>query len=123
MKADKLLRQNALFIASTTLFLTHQFVEPFYKNTLIDSYLDDILFFPVVYGFCLLVFKLLLGQNFTLPLLWALSGFVLTVVSTEFIFPNFSNKHTKDLNDVIAYAIGFMLFWFFGNATFNRPKI
>ncbi|MFY0672078.1 MAG: hypothetical protein JXQ87_01655 [Bacteroidia bacterium] len=102
------------------LFMVHQFVEPFYKHKLIDSYLDDICFLPVAYGFVKLLIQQSIDHSFKLSISHAITGLVVSILATEILFPALSNKHTADFYDGIAYMIGSILFMLFGNKQFNN---
>ncbi len=97
------------------LFLMHQFTEPFFKHWLIDGYLDDFCFLPVAFGFSTVIISNTVSANFRFTKKMAFVGFLLTVVSTELIFPVLSKKHTADMFDTLAYAAGGLIFLAFGN--------
>ena len=111
----KYLRAYLLFIMASTLFIIHQLVEPFIHQPIIDSYLDDILFLPVVYSIVLVLMRPFTSSSFILPVPMMFLGWATTSFFTEWLFPLLSPQHTADLLDVLAYALGGVLFAVFGN--------
>jgi len=109
------LRQYYLPILAVLLFMAHQLSEPFIELSIIDSYLDDLLFFPVVYGVLVFIFRLFMGLHYRLPIPMMFIGFVLTFFSTEVLFPSISNLHVSDPWDGLAYFSGGFLFHFSTN--------
>ncbi|MGB0429975.1 MAG: hypothetical protein ACPGLV_05840 [Bacteroidia bacterium] len=107
-------RQIILSLICTIAFLIHQFTEPFIHFVFIDSYLDDICFLPVAYGFITLVIRSVINDNFKMNLQMVLLGVIITGLATEWLFPKLSNKHTGDIFDIVAYTVGGILFWFIG---------
>jgi hypothetical protein len=103
-----------------TAFLSHQFVEPFATLPLIDSYLDDLCFLPVAFGFIQFIVHHSIDESYRLNWKQALIGAVITTLATEVLFPYLSNKHVADPYDTIAYTIGALLFMIFGNKQFNN---
>ena len=99
-----------LFLWSTTLFLAHQIWMQWINITLLDSYLDDLVFLPCIYSFITLLFQKVVHKQFTLPVYFCLSGLVLSSLATEWLFPQLSNLHTRDPLDVLAYAVGLEVF-------------
>lgn len=95
--------------------MAHQLFEPFIELGFIDSYLDDLLFFPVVYGVLIFVFRLFISPQYCLPIPMMLIGLITTFLSTEVLFPSLSNQHVSDPWDGLAYSLGCVIFHFTGN--------
>lgn len=115
MDSLKYVKGYGFFLVASTLFLVHQFVEPFHHHSMVDSFLDDVLFLPIAYSIVLILVRALTSQQFTMPLLMVVSGWFITGLFTEGLFPILSEKHTADVYDLIAYAVGGALFMWLGN--------
>lgn len=101
-----------LFIISTLLFLTHQFLQwglgihiPF-----VDSYLDPFLAMPIL----LLLLDWEMEFFRTRPQLnemELLASFIIFSVIFEWLFPYLSADFTGDVWDIVAYFLGGVLYY------------
>ena len=84
------------------------------KITFLYSYLDDLLFFPLM-----LTLILLIKQNFNSKYIMSkkllFSFFVFFSTLTEFIYPNIFSRCTYDPFDILCYAIGSIWFYLYFN--------
>jgi len=111
--------QNPLVLGCTFLYLFHSvFRRLFSEPEIFNSYLNDLLCMPLV-----LAAAIFLQRNFILRK----AGYQLTVyqilvvliywsVMFEVVIPRVVSRYTSDWFDVLAYAAGAALFYFFGNA-------
>ena len=77
----------------------------------LDNYLDPVIAMPILLYAVLWERRILLkGNNITLSYTEILGYFLLMVIFGEIIFPLMSNKFTADYWDVLAYAIGTLLY-------------
>ncbi|WP_299706216.1 magnesium citrate secondary transporter [uncultured Pontibacter sp.] len=111
--------RHPVFLVSVVLFLVNQALEQtgvFFP--LLFSYLDDLLAMPIVLTIILAAERIYFRKDdFVLPLAWISGAVAAFSVFFELILPPFSQKHTADWLDVVAYAVGAVLFHF----TVNRP--
>ncbi|PRD47181.1 hypothetical protein [Sphingobacterium haloxyli] len=102
-----------LFTVSSILFLMHQYAQKVAKVSLpiIDSYLDPILFMPIVLPLIGWERKLIY-QNpaYTLPLSHVFACFLLVSVLFEIILPLWNERMTADVWDVPFYALGALIY-------------
>lgn len=94
-----------------------------YHFPFFHDHLADFLCMPVVLGLALAFMRLVKqNQSYTLHPIQIISGTVLYGFLFEGIFPMISNKHIADWRDLIAYALGAILFWAFMNGKMAFPK-
>ena len=95
-----------LTLGATLLFLLHQGWSPYWPNRWVDSYLDDVLFLPVVLGWGAMGFRGLLKTPRPIPLGWWLSASIYLVLMVEVGFPRWNPAFVYDPWDFLAYAFG-----------------
>lgn len=109
------------FIAFLFIFLTHQILQKGLGINIqfIDSYLDPLLFLPILLHLVLWERRVLFGLDSLHVLSWQgiLTITALVSVLAEYFFPLWSANFTRDYWDVLCYFIGGV---FFG-AFLNRP--
>lgn len=115
LRMKRYISAYALSLILSIVFLAHQIIEPIAKNKIIDSYLDDVCFLPVAYGFIQFIIHNSIESTYKVNWKQAILGVLITSISTEILFPIFSDKHFADPFDVIAYIIGAVLFMILGN--------
>jgi hypothetical protein len=114
----KELLQSPFFIVCTIIFLSHQLAEKVLgiHIYLLDSYLDCLLFFPIVLTL-ITIERRFFSKNigYKLAVFEILTiGIILSILFEE-IIPLFFSQFTKDYLDYIAYALGLLMFHFFIN--------
>lgn len=114
------MRHSALprpfFYICVGLFLLHQVLQKglHVQLPLPDAYLDPLLCVPILLGL-VSVERGLLFQRAHISLLEVIFFVVLCSALFELGFPRWSPAFTYDAWDVLAYAAGGVLFWYFGN--------
>jgi len=86
----------------------------------INAHLSDALALPVILALALAFFRRLYFQQlaFTLPLSWVISAWLVLSLWFEMLLPALQpDKATGDPLDVVAYALGGLVFWHW----LNRP--
>jgi len=79
------------------------------------SYLDDLLFFPIILTLILIIQQKTFHINYVLSKQSIFFSFIFFSVLTEIIYPNISPRFTYDSFDLIAYALGVMIFYWYFN--------
>lgn len=111
--------KHPLFIISMLLAAGNQVME---RNgiflTFIHAYLDDLLCFPIVLSVGLAAYRVILrDSSYTLSHWQVWPAVVLYAVVFEWVLPSYSPIYTADPFDVVAYAIGAMVFMRWMNTT------
>lgn len=107
-----------LFTVSSILFLMHQYAQEVAKVSLpmIDSYLDPMLFMPIVLPLIGWERKLIYrNRAYTLPLSHVFACFVLISVLFEIILPIWNERMTADVWDIPFYALGALIYTIVAN--------
>jgi len=87
-------------------FLFHQIAIKYnFSNPLLDSWLDPLLFIPVLIG-GIEIFLKSLRDDFTLKPIFIYSFATVSVILFEIIIPSFDNRFTSDLLDGLAIFTG-----------------
>ena len=93
------------------LFLGHQWWQERHPHRLVDGYLDDLLFLPVVLGSTAWAVKVVAGvRHWRVPLMWWLPAAVYLVVLVEVGFSRWHEAFTYDPWDFLAYGLGGVLY-------------
>lgn len=112
------------FIGLLALVLIHQIVQKVLDINipLIDSFLDPILFMPILLHLILWERRYLFGKGPGYVLSWSQMLMVLIFVSIlcEYFFPQWNDKFTMDYWDIVCYAIGAFIFGRFLNLPLKR---
>lgn len=117
---------STYFWFSLIIFLVNQLLE---HNGIfipyVHSYLDDVLCAGIVLGFTLPIMQHLVFQDRSYRFgPWHLLCFVIWYsLLFEVIFPWEDPRHYADIWDVLAYAVGTLLFHFLGNRPTARLLI
>lgn len=101
-----------LWIFAVTVALSHQFFQYVLgiQISIIDAYLDPLLFFPVVMGGMLWERKWWYKPDFTFSKILCLFYFVVISILVEVGFPLLNNRFVYDPMDFVLYAIGMLFF-------------
>lgn len=78
--------------------------------SIIDAYLDPLLFFPVVMGGMLWERRWLYRADFTFSKMSCFIYFIVLVILVEGLFPLWNDRFIYDPWDVVAYAVGMLFF-------------
>ncbi|HUH19662.1 hypothetical protein [Albibacterium sp.] len=109
------------FLGALMLVLIHQVSQKILgvNIPLADSFLDPILFLPILLQLILLELRFLIGKGPRYVLSWFQISIITVFVSVvcEILFPQWSSSFTADYKDVICYLVGGMVFGIF----FNLP--
>lgn len=109
---------SPLFLISSSLFFIHQFVEKFLNihYVILDSYLDCLLFFPIILTLITLERRVLLkNKHYKLPLFEIVIITIFLSIMFEEVVPQYFTRFTKDYFDYIAYFSGTFLFYLINN--------
>jgi hypothetical protein len=89
--------------------------------TLLRSYLADVLTLPLELTLALYCMRRWYFRNprFVLPASWIFSSWVVMAIWFEGILPMHDARATADPFDVVAYALGGLIFW----RWMNRPAV
>jgi len=110
---------HPIFLVAVLLAATNQLLE---RNGIflpfIHSYLDDLLCFPIVLTVGLAGYRLIHQDDaYTLGPWQVWATVVLYTVMFEWVLPSYSPVYTADALDVVAYAVGAMVFLRWVNRT------
>jgi prepilin signal peptidase PulO-like enzyme (type II secretory pathway) len=107
---------SPLFLVSTLIFSANQLVE--YHGVfipLVHAYLDDLLVMPIFLSISLAFMRCVYnhpaGKLHPRQIIW---GTAWIAVLFELVFPLYKSNHYPDPWDVLAYAIGAAVFWWYG---------
>jgi hypothetical protein len=107
------------FIGMLTLVLIHQIVQKVlgFNIPIVDSFLDPLLFMPILLHLILWEQRFLYGKgsHYVLSRRQIISILVFVAVFCEYFFPRWNNNFTMDYWDIICYTIGTLLFGSFLN--------
>lgn len=110
------MKLSPLFISATLLFCANQLLERFVAVPYLHAYLDDLLCPAIVLGAALYFFQWLLADGDFRFTAWQV-GFFWAWYSLlfELIFPLNDPRHFSDPFDLLAYALGCVIYWRWGN--------
>ena len=120
------LLKNKLFLIFTFLFLVNYLLEKGFGIFIpfIHAYLDDLLCMPVVLKITLaLPHRLINTKPYRLSgkqIIFAVAYFSIVF---EVVLPKLNEKHTADVLDVFAYALGAILFYLYMNNVQGSDKL
>jgi predicted neutral ceramidase superfamily lipid hydrolase len=112
------LLKNKLFLLSSLLFTINQLLEKGFGIFIpfVHAYLDDILCMPVVLTLTLfLIRKIIKTPDYQLSKKQIIFALIYFSVVFEVFLPQYSEKYTADILDVMAYVIGAIIFYKFIN--------
>jgi hypothetical protein len=116
---------NPLFVISVLLFLTNQWLEHIgIFIPLLFSYLDDLLVMPIVLTLTLLFQRMVTFRNpaYTYSAWHVVVAVAYFALMFELVLPRYLARYTSDPIDVLAYAVGGALFYFFINQPAARQN-
>lgn len=107
------------FVILTTVTLLHQVLQKALNISIpiIDNYLDPLLMMPIVLQLILTERRIFRnkGDNYILPISHLIILFVFVALITEYFFPIWRSGFTRDIWDIVLYAIGTFAFGIFWN--------
>jgi hypothetical protein len=112
MRGPALLRQP-LFWASALLYGCYQLNTRWLHWPLphwFTSYLSDVLCLPLILCLALAAHQLVYGRRATLPGTWVLAAWGIVSLWFEVLLPRWSAQAVADSWDVLAYAVGALVF-------------
>lgn len=118
---------NAWFTGMLLLVLLHQSLEKLLEIRIpvVDNYLDPLLLMPILLHLMLwerrIVFKKDLQYVFSLLEVTIL--FIVVSFVAEYLFPRWNAGFTADWRDVVCYACGTLIFYFFFNVPYEQLQI
>jgi hypothetical protein len=104
-----------VFILNQLLQLSH------HQLTFLSCYLDDLLCLPLVFSTWQFFFKMFTGDDYHFSffkITWTAAYFSFAM---EWLLPQFSQRYTRDLWDVVMYFAGGMLFYVFAQKSVTTP--
>lgn len=107
---------SPFFWLCASLFLLNQWLEVYVSLPFIHAYLDDLVAPGIVLGLSLYFFRFVFpgDRSFVLPPRWGLIFVLWYSLLYEVIFPAYDARHYADVWDVLAYAIGTLAFYRWG---------
>lgn len=115
------MRFSVLFIISSLLFCANQLLEHFVTVPYLHAYFDDLLCPAIVLGAALRFFQWLLADGdfrfsgWQVGFFWAWYSLLF-----EIIFPLNDARHYSDPVDLLAYAVGCLIYWRWGNIRLKK---
>lgn len=108
------MKSNYLFIIYTILFIIHQVLQKVLNAhiQIIDSYLDPLLFMPVLLQLIKWERKCIFKKNYYFSFVEIVIWTSSIALITEYIFPKMNDNFTADIIDVFMYFAGAMIFYF-----------
>lgn len=106
---------DRLFILYCLTWLTvHLFRKLALPIPLINNWITDFVFVPIVAHFAIILSRYFLGKNknYTYPLSWLLLMALYSTIAFEIVAPLLSNKATADVWDGIAYLLGSLFYYY-----------
>jgi hypothetical protein len=114
------------FIGMLTLVLIHQIVQKALglNIPIVDSFLDPLLFMPILFHLILWEQRFLFGKGNSYVLSWKKMITVLIFISVfcEYFFPRWNDNFTMDYWDIICYIIGTLFFGLFLNISLKTRE-
>ena len=108
--------KSPVFLVCCLLFVVHQFLQKVLHMTVpvVDPYLDSFLAMPILLTLLVAERRVLFrrGFSYSLTVLDIIVATIFIALIAELVFPALSSRFTADWVDVIAYALGSMLFYF-----------
>jgi hypothetical protein len=106
---------DGLFISYCLLWIIiHVFRRLAFPIPLLNSWLTDFLFVPVV-AHAAIVFSrhfVVRNKNYIYPLSWLLAIALYSAIAFEIVAPLFSSRATADLWDGVAYLLGGLFYYY-----------
>ncbi|WP_375437924.1 hypothetical protein [uncultured Hymenobacter sp.] len=118
--------RHPLFLVGVALYVlvaAHKYGGPLFADwqlpSLVRFYLADVLALPLELTLILYVMRhwYFRSPGFKLPASWIFSAWLVTAIWFEGVLPRIDARATADPLDVVAYAVGGLLFW----RWLNRP--
>lgn len=104
------MKKKYVWTISLFFFLFHQIAIKYnFSNPLLDSWLDPLLFIPVLIG-GIDIFLKSVFDDFTLRPIFIYSFATVSVILFEIIIPSFDNRFTSDLIDGFAVFGGAFIY-------------
>lgn len=93
--------------------IVHQFTQEVFNTELLSSYLDDVLIVPIAMGISMVIqrFFILKNQSFSYSKWSVVCVCVFFAIAFEVIIPKFSIHYHSDKFDLLAYALGGLIFY------------
>jgi hypothetical protein len=114
--------KHKVFVVASFIFILHQVIQKIgnIHIPLLHAYLDDLLCMPVILSLTLYIFRKFVLNNPSFrfsgqQVIWAVIYFSMMF---EIFLPQYSDEYVADSFDVIAYAIGALIFHY----TINSQK-
>lgn len=109
---------------SILLFTGNQWLEHFYIIPFVHAYLDDLLCPLAVMGLSLAFFQHILLQDgdFVFPWHFLVVFWLFYGLLFEGLLPLYDARHYADPWDLLAYALGSLLFYLYGNRPYLRAR-
>lgn len=109
------------FMGMLILVLAHQIIQKILdiNVSMLDSYLDPLMFMPILLHLILWEQRFLLrkGLLYVLPWKQIIAFLIIVSIFCEYFFPRWSNGFTRDYWDILCYTLGAVFFGLF----LNRP--
>ncbi|MBL7706725.1 MAG: hypothetical protein JNM21_14360 [Taibaiella sp.] len=118
---------SAWFAGMLLLVLLHQFLEKWLEIRIpvIDNYLDPLLLMPILLHLMLWERRILFKKDlhYVFSLFEVIVLFIVVSFVAEYLFPRWSMGFTADGWDVVCYACGTLIFYFFFNVPYEQLQI
>lgn len=114
------------FLGMLVLVLIHQIVQKVLNLNIpiLDSFLDPLLFMPILLHLILWERRFLFGKGSRYVLSWRQIIVILIFVTVfcEYFFPRWNHDFTMDYWDILCYSVGALLFGTFFNIPLKERK-
>lgn len=117
--------KNSCFISFSVIYLLIQLARKlqFQLPELINSYVTDLLFMPLLLLFALWLTRIIKrDQSIKLTITMVLVVFVLVSTIFEYYLPLSNNIYTADSIDVLMYLLGGIIFYYLQNRIFETKN-
>jgi hypothetical protein len=108
-----------LFLLSLLVFVLNELDLVFAKPQIVHFYLNDLLAPIIILSFTKLFLSLYLNRIYRLSNTQLLFFFLYLSFAFEVLLPNISVKYISDVYDLLAYAIGTIIFYNWMNKKFD----
>jgi hypothetical protein len=93
--------------------IVNQFTQEVFNIVLLSSYLDDVLIVPIAMGISIVIqrYFILKSQSFSYSIWSVVCVCIFFSIAFELVIPKFSIHYHADKFDLIAYALGGIIFY------------
>ena len=119
-RITRLTLTQPLFLLSLLIFGLNDLDLGFVKPQFIQSYLNDLLAPIIILTLTKLVLSIFINRIYRLSKAQHFFFFLYISCTFEVLLPHLSGEYTSDIYDLLAYAIGTIIFYNYMNKRFNE---